>query len=1185
MDWRFWIDRGGTFTDVVAQAEDGTRTTLKLLSENPEQYTDAALAGIRRSFNLSADMPIPTEKILEVKMGTTVATNALLERRGEPTALCITQGFADQLQIANQNRPDIFARHIALPQMLYRQVVEISERVDCRGQILTKLNIDKVQHQLSELYQTGIRAIAVVLMHSYRYPEHEKLIGDIAKQIGFSQISLSHDVSPIRKIVSRGHTTVVDAYLSPVIHRYINDIAKQLGGRRLYFMQSNGGLSEAQHFRGKNSIFSGPAAGVVGAVEVCKQAGLNNIICFDMGGTSTDVTLFHGQYQRRYDTIFDGIPIHAPMMDILTIAAGGGSVVEFRGGRYQVGPDSAGANPGPAAYRRGGPLTITDCNVLLGRIQAEFFPSVFGVNANQGLDVKAVREKFNTLTKTPEQMAQGFLTVAVHNMANAIKKISLQRGYDIRDYALCCFGGAGGQHACQVADVLGIEKILIPANAGVLSALGMGMADLRIVKEQSLGDELSDASYNKINSLLNNLEKQGHNEILAQQPSALDIQTSKTVRLKYFGTDVPLTIPLATLSQMQKSFTDNYQQLYGFSQSDTAIIIDSIAVEVIGKESCKQNIVINPSNHAKNLLPIKHVNCYIDDSYQKIPLYLQQDFCTGKVINGPAIIAHADSTTFIAPNWMASITKHHHVNLTRIESAKLKKIGSHADPVMLELFNNLFVSIAEQMGTALERTAYSVNIKERLDFSCALFNTQGDLIANAQHIPVHLGSMSESVKSIIQARGDTIKAGDVFMLNSPYHGGTHLPDVTVITPVFINGFEIPTFFVASRAHQADIGGITPGSVPAMSTHIDEEGILINDFHLVSGGALNLSELETLLTTGDYPVRNFHQNLADLKAQIAANQKGVIELQQLVENYGLETVNAYMQFVQDNAEENVRQVIEHLSDGTFEYAMDNNSHISVTISIDKQQRKAIIDFTGTSAQQENNFNAPIAVVRAAVLYVFRTLINENIPMNQGFFKPLEIIIPDNCLLNPKYPAAVVAGNVETSQAIVDTLYGALNIMAASQGTMNNFTFGNERYQYYETICGGTGAGPDFNGTDAVHSHMTNTRLTDPEVLEARFPVLVESFSIRKNSGGLGKHNGGNGVRRKLRFLVPMTASILSNHRVVPPYGLAGGAPGKAGKNRIQRADGTIEDLNSTACVELLSGDSFIIETPGGGGYGQ
>ncbi len=1193
---QFWIDRGGTFTDVVARRADGTLVTRKLLSDNPERYSDAALAGIRQILELGPDDPVPADRIDSVKMGTTVATNALLERNGERTALAITRGFEDALRIGYQNRPQLFDLNIVLPELLYERVIGIEERCTANGEVLLALDLPATREALQSVFADGIRCVAIVLMHGYRFPDHERAVAEVATEIGFTQVSVSHQVSPLMKLVSRGDTTVVDAYLSPLLRRYVDRVASELGGARLMFMQSNGGLTDARLFQGKDSILSGPAGGIVGAVRSSAMAGFEKIVAFDMGGTSTDVSHYAGEYERAFNTLVAGVRMRVPIMRIHTVAAGGGSVLHFDGARFRVGPDSAGANPGPACYRRGGPLTVTDCNVMLGKLDPRFFPAVFGVDGSSPLDAALVRDKFEALagqvgaatgnSVTARGVAEGFLKIAVENMANAIKKISVQRGYDVTEYTLCCFGGAGGQHACLVADALGMNSIFIHPLAGVLSAYGMGLADIRALRERAVETPLRAEAIVALGAQFEALEQEVRGEIEAQGIESAAIEVRRKLHLRYEGTDSALEVEFGTVPEIVSAFESAYRDRYGFLMPDKRHVIEAAAVEGIGSTGTFEDPYVTSLAPGAPPSPAATIEVYSGGEARSAPVYRREAIEAGTVIRGPAVVVEPIATTVIEPGWEATVTARNHLVLRRFTPlSRARAVGTAADPVMLEVFNNLYMSIAEQMGAALENTAYSVNIKERLDFSCALFDREGHLIANAPHMPVHLGSMSESVQAILEARGDTMRAGDVYALNNPYHGGTHLPDVTVITPVFDKRSETLLFVVASRGHHADIGGITPGSMPPRSRHIDEEGVLIDNFTLVDGGSFRERETLALLRSGAWPARNPAQNIADLKAQIAANEKGVQELFGMVDHFGLDVVQAYMQHVQDNAEGAVRRVLDRLEDGHFSYAMDDGTRIEVRIAVDQHSRSAVIDFAGTSPQQPTNFNAPSAVCRAAVLYVFRTLVEEDIPMNDGCLKPLEIRIPPGSLLKPEPPSAVVAGNVETSQCVTDTLYGALGVVAASQGTMNNFTFGNERYQYYETLCGGSGAGPGFDGTDAVHTHMTNSRLTDPEVLEWRYPVLLESFAIRRGSGGRGRHRGGNGAVRRLRFLEPMTAAILSGHRAVCPFGVAGGEPGLPGHNWVERADGTREELGGTDQVDMSPGDVFVIETPGGGGYGK
>jgi 5-oxoprolinase (ATP-hydrolysing) len=1199
---QFWIDRGGTFTDVIARAPDGTLTALKLLSENPEQYADAAVEGISRLLGLPANTPIPGAAVEAVKMGTTVATNALLERKGEPTLLCVTRGFRDLLRIGYQNRPKIFARHIQLPELLYRATVEVDERIGADGEVIEGLDEVGTRRALAAAHATGLRAIAIVFMHGFRYPQHEARVAEWARELGFTQVSVSHEVSPLMKIVSRGDTTVVDAYLSPILRRYVDSVAAALQGSSapvpLYFMKSNGGLIGAASFQGKDSILSGPAGGIVGMVRTALSAGLRRVIGFDMGGTSTDVSHFAGETladcEREFDTLVAGVRMRAPMMSIHTIAAGGGSILQFDGQRYRVGPASAGANPGPACYRRGGPLTLTDCQVMLGRIHPAWFPSCFGPAADQPIDREVVLAKFEALARevvattgepaAPEQVAEGFLKIAVANMANAIKFISVQRGYDVTEYTLACFGGAGGQHACRVADELGIRRVYIHPLSGVLSALGMGLADITVMRERAFEQPLCPPSLAALQRGLAELVSATRAEVMTQGVAPERIVTFARVHLKYAGTDTALIVAAADEANMRAAFEAAYRQRFAFSMPARAIVIEALSVEAVGQSLASEAPQSpGPDEPAE---PAGHARMYVAGQWVDAPVFERERLAVGQAIVGPATLAEPHATTSVEPGWRAVVTPQNHLLLERhCELASQTAPGTAANPVMLEVFFNLFMSIAEQMGVRLANTAYSVNIKERLDFSCALFDGHGDLIANAPHMPVHLGSMSESIKTVMRKNAGAMQPGDVYMLNDPYNGGTHLPDVTVVMPIFDEAELEILFYVAARGHHADIGGITPGSMPPGSRNVDEEGVLIDNFKLAACGRMREQALRALLSSGPYPARNPDQNVADLRAQIAACEKGREELLAMVRHFGLPVVQAYMRHVQDSAAESVRRAISALDDGEFAYAMDNGATIRVKVSVDRIQRSATIDFSGTSAQLESNFNAPPAVVHAAVLYVFRTLVDDDIPMNAGCMRPLTIVIPEGSLLAPRWPAATVAGNVETSQCITDAIYGALGVMAASQGTMNNLTFGNDRYQYYETIAGGSGAGPSFDGTAAVQTHMTNSRLTDPEVLEFRFPVRIEEHSICAGSGGVGRFRGGDGALRRIRFLEPMTAAILAGHRRVPPYGAAGGGDGALGRSWVERAsDAEHQELDYSAQVELNTGDIIAVRSPGGGGYG-
>ncbi|MBB4267995.1 hydantoinase B/oxoprolinase family protein [Roseospira visakhapatnamensis] len=1189
--WRIWIDRGGTFTDLVARRPDGALVTHKLLSENPERYADAALQGIRDLLGLGAADPIPADRVEAVKMGTTVATNALLERTGDRLVLVTARGFGDALRIGTQHRPDLFAREIVLPEMLYERVVEVPGRVTAEGTEITPLDEAAARASLQDAFNAGLRACAIVFPHADRFPDHEARLAAIAVEVGFTQVSASHRVSPLMKLVGRGDTTVVDAYLSPILRRYVDRVSADLGHTRLMFMQSNGGLTDAGLFQGKDAILSGPAGGVVGMARTAEWAGFTKLIGFDMGGTSTDVSHYDGAFERTFDTRVAGVRVQAPMMLIHTVAAGGGSILHYDGARFRVGPDSAGATPGPACYRRGGPLTVTDCNVMLGKLQPDHFPRVFGPRADQPLDAEAARAGFAALAarigdgRAAEDVAEGFLRIAVENMANAIKTISIQRGYDVTEYALVCFGGAGGQHACLVADALGMTTVVLHPFAGVLSAYGMGLADVRVLSERTVEVPLDDAGVALAVDVLDDLATAARADLDRQGLDGTAATVLRRALLRVQGSDTPLEVPVGSVEAMATAFATAHKARFGFVL-DKPVVIAAVSAEAIAASGETEAVAPTAPPRAGPPEPLARARLYGEGRWRETPVLDRQPLRPGDVVPGPALLVEPTGTIVVEPGWRAAVGPTGTVVLTRAEARPRRvALGTQADPVMLEVFNNLVMNIAEQMGATLQNTAHSVNIKERLDFSCAVFDAAGNLIANAPHMPVHLGSMSESVRAVRAAHAGALRPGDVYVTNAPYNGGTHLPDVTVVTPVFDDAGAEVLFFVGSRGHHADIGGITPGSMPPHSTHVDQEGVLLDAVPLVDAAhGLREAEITTLLTGGRYPARNPAQNLADLQAQIAANEKGVRELRRMVGHFGLDVVTAYMGHVQDNAEETVRRVLDVLDDGAFTVEMDDGARIRVAITLDKAARQATVDFTGTDPQQAGNFNAPRAVTRAAVLYVFRTLVDEPIPMNEGCLAPIDIRVPDGCLLSPTHPAAVVAGNVETSQAVVDCLYGALGIMAASQGTMNNLTFGNDRHQYYETLCGGAGAAATFDGASAVHTHMTNSRLTDPEVLESRFPVLVDAFHVRRGSGGAGQHRGGDGVVRRLVFREAMTVAILANRRRVPPFGMAGGADGAPGRTRIERADGTVEDLGSTGSAEVGPGDAVVIETPGGGGYG-
>jgi 5-oxoprolinase (ATP-hydrolysing) len=1236
--WDFWIDRGGTFTDVVGRKPDGHLVAHKLLSDNPEAYRDAAVQGIRELLGLAPGEAIPPGRIGAVKMGTTVATNALLERKGDRTLLVTTRGFRDALRIGYQARPKIFAKEIVKPDMLFERVIEVDERVRADGIVEAIPDLAAIEPDLRRACDDGIRAVAIVFMHAYRYPEHEKQVAVLARKI-FPQVSVSHEVSPLIKFVGRGDTTVVDAYLSPILRRYVEQVAEDLeraphpsrrafgapqdealvrphpeepepmgprkarpddrlsegvskdeGGPRLMFMMSSGGLTAANLFQGKDAILSGPAGGVVSMAQTAREAGFNRVIGFDMGGTSTDVSHFDGEYERAFETEVAGVRMRAPMMRIHTVAAGGGSILHFDGARFRVGPDSAGANPGPKCYRRGGPLAVTDANVMVGKLIPDFFPKIFGSRQDQPLDGDAVREGFGAVAwdvgggRKPEEIADGFIRIAVENMANAIKKISVQRGYDVTRYALNCFGGAGGQHACLVADALGMTSVLIHPFSSLLSAYGMGLADIRATRQQAIEEPLNGKALKTLNRIGKTLGKAVTDEVAGQGVTGNAIKVIVRAHIRYAGTDNALVVQGGNIAAMTRAFEKMHRSQFGFVDRTKELVLEAVSVEAIGGGAKFRERAVK-TTRGKLPSPARRTKFFSQGAWHKAAVYTREQLKPGQKVKGPAIIVEPHQTIVVEPGWQAALTAKNHLVLTRFQKLKrIAAVGTKADPVMLEVFNNLFMSIAEQMGVALQNTAYSVNIKERLDFSCAVFSGDGALVANAPHMPVHLGSMDRAVETIIRENQGRIKPGDVYAINAPYNGGTHLPDITVCTPVFDTAKRKILFWVASRGHHADVGGISPGSMSPNATNIEQEGVYLDNFKLVDRGRFREQEISAALTGAKYPARNPTQNVNDLKAQIAANEKGVQELRKMVSQFSLPVVQAYMRHVQDNAAESVRRVIDKLHDSEFSYEMDQGTVIRVKITVDKRKREATVDFTGTSPQQPTNFNAPEPVTRAAVLYVFRVMVDDDIPMNAGCLRPINIVIPKGTMLTPEYPAAVVAGNVEVSQAVTNCLFGALGALSAAQGTMNNLNFGNERYQYYETICSGSPAGPGFNGTDAVHTHMTNTRLTDPEILEFRYPVLLEDFHIRKGSGGKGQWHAGDGIRRTIRFLEEMECTILSGHRRVRPFGLAGGEAGQAGENAVRRKDGTIEKLQGCDATIINAGEAIIIQVPTAGGYG-
>ena len=1197
--WHFWIDRGGTFTDIVARTPDGDLVHHKLLSENPRAYRDAAVAGIRGLMGLGLDQPVPIQAIDSIKMGTTVATNALLERKGERVALITNQGHEDFLRIGYQTRTELFNRHIIRPELLYEEVHGVPGRMSAQGEELEALDEETARRVLAEIKARGIDALAIVFLHNFRYPQHEQRVAQIAREIGFSQVSTSHETSGLIKFISRGDTTVMDAYLSPILSRYVKGLVYELGAingsPKLMFMMSSGGLTDAGFFKGKDAILSGPAGGVIGSVQTSVSAGCEEVIGFDMGGTSTDVSHYAGQLERTFETQVAGVRVRSPMMQIHTIAAGGGSLLTFDGARFRVGPESAGANPGPMCYRNQGPLALTDANLMLGKLLPERFPKIFGPDQSQAIDAESVRRAFTELAdqvgdgRSPEQVAEGFVRIAVENMANAIKKISTQKGYDVTRYTLNCFGGAGGQHACLVADALGVRQVLLHPLAGVLSAYGMGLAEVRAHRELAIEAPFESDFDQHLQAPFDALLRATSEELLEQGIQASEIESRRRLHLRYAGTDTALVVAHGNYEKVRADFESEHRSRFGFISPEKALIIEALDVEGAGG-GARMNEPSFPLEEGE--APVQeYARVFSGDEFHEMPVVSRDEMRPGHSVQGPALILESIGTIVVEPGWRAEMNARRHILLSRqVPKDRKKALGTQADPVMLEIFNNLFMSIAEQMGIALQATADSVNIKERLDFSCAVFDAKGALVANAPHLPVHLGSMDRSVESVIRAQSNRFKAGDVFVINSPYDGGTHLPDITVVTPVFDARGERLLFFTASRGHHADIGGLSPGSSSPAATSILQEGVLIECFHMVDAGELREQALTDLLTSGVYPARKPSQNIADLKAQAAANEKGSQQLLAMVDQFGLEVVYAYMRHVQDNAAETVRGAIDALKDASFRLEMDSGRCIQVAIRRHLTKRRATVDFTGTSGQQADNFNAPRPVTRAVVLYCFRTIVDADIPMNAGCLEPIDIVIPENSMLSPEFPAAVVAGNTEVSQAVTNAVLAALGVNAASQGTMNNFIWGNETHQNYETLCGGSGAGIDnqgrgFAGADAVHTHMTNTRLTDPEVLESRFPVILERFEVRQGSGGAGQFSGGEGITRILKFLEPMEVNLLTGHREVPPFGLAGGEPGACGVNQLRRRDGRLESLSGSDRVFLEAGDAIIMHTPGGGGYGH
>ena len=1185
MGWQFWIDRGGTFTDIVARNPDGRLSTHKLLSDNPERYADAAVAGIRAVLGLPPDQPVPPGMVDQVKMGTTVATNALLERAGEPTLLVVNRGFRDLLRIGNQARPNLFDLDVRLPSMLYAAVVEAPGRVAVDGAVVEPPDEDAARAAFAAAYADGLRACAIALIHAWKYPAMEARLAVLAREAGFTQVSASHAVSPLLRLVPRADTTVVDAYLSPILQRYVGEVAAELAGVKLYFMQSNGGLAEARHFGGKDAILSGPAGGIVGAARTAGSAGFGRIIGFDMGGTSTDVALYDGAFERTFETAVAGVRVRAPMMAINTVAAGGGSILQYDGARFRVGPGSAGANPGPACYRRGGPLTVTDANVMVGKIQPAHFPPIFGPGGDAPLDAAVVRDKFAALAPgtDPRVAAEGFLRIAVANMANAIKQVSVQKGHDPARFALQCFGGAGGQHACLVADELGMDTVFIHPYAGVLSAYGMGLADQTALREQAVERPFEPGLLPELDALAERLAREAAASLAAGGADPGRIEVRKLIYLRYAGTEAALPAPFGP--DAADAFTVAHRARFGFATPGRQLVAETVAVEAVapGEPVAEPTLAAREDGAPP---PVDTVDLWSGGAAHRAPVFDRTALRAGDRLPGPALVREANATTVVEPGWTAEVTARDHMLLRRTTPRTTRSATgtAGADPVLLELFNNLFMSVAEQTGIVLQNTSLSVNIKERLDFSCAIFDGAGNLVANAPHVPVHLGAMGESVQTVLRRRGATLRPGDSVALNNPYNGGTHLPDITVITPVFGDDGGI-RFFVGSRGHHADVGGTTPGSTPPDSHTLEEEGVVIDDFLLVAAGEFQEAAFRTLLTGARYPARSPDVNVADIAAQVAANQRGVQELGRVVAQFGWDTVRAYMRHVMDNAEESVRRVIGRIGGGSFDYTMDDGSPLRVAVTVDAAARTATVDFTGTGPQRADNFNAPPAVTRAVVLYVFRCLVGEDIPLNDGCLKPVRIVIPPGTFLSPAPGAAVVAGNTEVSQAVCNALFGALGVLACSQATMNNLLFGDATRQYYETICGGMGAGATHGGASAVQTHMTNTRMTDPEVLELRYPVRLEAFAVRRGSGGAGRHRGGDGAVRRIRFNEPMTAVVVASRRTVAPFGLAGGADGAPGRQWVERADGTALKMTGTDRAELGAGDVLVVETPGGGGFGK
>ena len=1184
MDGRisFWIDRGGTFTDVIARDASGSETSLKLLSTSPA-YEDAAVEAMRRILGARPGAHFPAERVISIKMGTTMATNALLERAGAKTLFVTTEGFADALVIGDQTRPELFALNITRPDPLYAGVIEAAERLDADGAMVRPLDTATLRDRLEAAGQDGYTSAAVAFLHADLNPRHERLAGELARAAGFSFVALSHEVSPLPRFLPRAETTVADAYLTPALQSYVRRVADAVAGAPLYFMTSAGGLVRAEVFRGRDAVVSGPAGGVVGVARTARGAEAEAVLGFDMGGTSTDVSRFAGTLERRDSAQVAGVRLRSPMLDVETVAAGGGSILTFDGMRARVGPASAGADPGPAAYGRGGPATVTDANLVLGRLDPHASPNLFGPRGDAPMDPAASRARLAPIARAMnlslEAAAEGFVAVAVEQMAQATRRISTERGFDPRDHGLVAFGGAGGQVACQTAEALGIINILCPRHASVLSAWGIGQAEITALRQAGLEAQLNAGGLARAKVLLSEIEAAARSALADQGAKPSEIR--RTLRLRYHGADAELAVAASNLTSTKAAFEMAHQRLFGFTEAERSILICTVEVEASANTDHPSE-ARDPDAIAKGGEPPGQARMFALGGWHDAPIIAAEELAAQ---DGPALIVRPDTQITVLPGWRATANAGGLIRLIRIQAAPRRAIALDVpDPVTLELFNRRFMGVAEAMGATLERTAHSVNIKERLDFSCALFDAAGGLVANAPHMPVHLGSMGASVRAV-RDRHPTLQAGEAFALNNPYAGGTHLPDITVVMPVFVGGAGAkPTFYVAARGHHADVGGVQPGSMPPFSATIDEEGVLLDALPIMRAGKFLEAETLAALTSGRFPARAPGRNIADLKAQVAACQAGGTAVTQMITAYGPSVVAGYMGFVQQNAAEAVRRAVGRLTDGVARVPMDGGGEIVVRTTVDAVAREVSLDFRDSAGQLASNFNAPSAIVDAAVLYVFRTLLDDDIPLNAGCLEPLNILTRPGSMLDPHPPAAVVAGNVETSQHVVDALYAALGVMANAQGSMNNFTFGDETHQYYETVCGGAGANAISPGTSAVHTHMTNSRLTDPEILERRFPVRVEAFTVREGSGGAGAMAGGCGTRRRIRFLAPMEAALLASRREHAPQGLAGGEPGLPGRQRLIGTSGEARDLPGCFSLRVAAGDAIEIETPGGGGYG-